>query len=202
MKDSDGFCSFEGVLDTNQRCFCESANFNNLFNNQSNVNLNPNTVIHNLVNLLFNWFDIKLLNNLLFFMTNYSWISFDFPRGNDKRGWSGLDEELKQGLKKSLKDGSVKSFSDFIYNKCIERFGVVPVKRPQEKKDSRRQRELGRLKGEKKALRRRWKVAKEDEREGLSVLWEDVKRRARDLRRAERGRQRKYERRRAMRSFF
>ena len=59
-----------------------------------------------------------------------------FPRGNDKRGWSGLDEELKQGLKKSLKDGSVKSFSDFIYNKCIERFGVVPVKRPQEKKDS------------------------------------------------------------------
>ena len=125
-----------------------------------------------------------------------------FPRGNDKRGWSGLDEELKQGLKKSLKDGSVKSFSDFIYNKCIERFGVVPVKRPQEKKDSRRQRELGRLKGEKKALRRRWKVAKEDEREGLSVLWEDVKRRVRDLRRAERGRQRKYERRRAMRSFF
>ena len=96
----------------------------------------------------------------------------------------------------------MKSFSDFIYNKCIERFGVVPVKRPQEKKDSRRQRELGRLKGEKKALRRRWKVAKEDEREGLSVLWEDVKRRARDLRRAERGRQRKYERRRAMRSFF
>ena len=125
-----------------------------------------------------------------------------FPRGNDKRGWSGLDEELKQGLKKSLKDGSVKSFSDFIYNKCIERFGVVPVKRPQEKKDSRRQRELGRLKGEKKALRRRWKVAKEDEREGLSVLWEDVKRRVTDLRRAERGRQRKYERRRAMRSFF
>ena len=125
-----------------------------------------------------------------------------FPRGNDKRGWSGLDEELKQGLKKSLKDGSVKSFSDFIYNKCIERFGVVPVKRPQEKKDSRRQRELGRLKGEKKALRRRWKVTKEDEREGLSVLWEDVKRRVRDLRRAERGRQRKYERRRAMRSFF
>ena len=125
-----------------------------------------------------------------------------FPRGNDKRGWSGLDEELKQGLKKSLKDGSVKSFSDFIYNKCIERFGVVPVKRPQEKKDSRRQRELGRLKGEKKALRRRWKVAKEDERDGLSVLWEDVKRRVRDLRRAERGRQRKYERRRAMRSFF
>ena len=82
-----------------------------------------------------------------------------FPRGNDKRGWSGLNEELKQ-LKKSMKDGSVKSSSDFIYNKCIERFGVVPVKRPQEKKDSRRQRELGRLKGEKKALRRRWNVLK------------------------------------------
>ena len=116
-----------------------------------------------------------------------------FTRGNDKRGWSGLDEELKQGLKKSLKDGSVKSFSDFIYNKCIERFRVVPVKRLQEK-DSRRQRELGRLKGKKKALRRRWKVAREDKREGLSVLWEDVKRQVRDLRRAERGRQRKYER--------
>ena len=111
------------------------------------------------------------------------------PSTQRQESWSGLDEELKQGLKKSLKDGSVKSFSDFIYNKCIERFGVVLVKRPQEKKDSRRLRKLGRLKGEKKALRRRWKVAKEDEREGLSVLWEDVKRRVRDLRRAERGRQ-------------
>ena len=46
-----------------------------------------------------------------------------FPRGNDKKGQSGLDEELKQELKKSLKDRSVKSFSGFIYNKCVEKFG-------------------------------------------------------------------------------
>ena len=53
-------------------------------------------------------------------------------------------------------------------------------------------------------------MAKEDEREGLSVLWrtwreglsvlwEDLERHVRDLRCAERVRQRKYERRRAMR---
>ena len=46
-----------------------------------------------------------------------------YPRGNDKRGWPGLDEGLKQGLKQSLKDGSVKYYSDSIYNKCVERFG-------------------------------------------------------------------------------
>ena len=77
------------------------------------------------------------------------------------------------------------------------RFGVVSAKRPQKLQDHRRQLELSLLKGSKKALRRRWKVAKEDEREGLSVLWENLKR---DLRCAVR--QRKYEKRRTMTNFF
>ena len=53
-------------------------------------------------------------------------------------------------------------------DKCAERFGVVPDKRSLKLLDSMRQRELKRLKGEKKPLRRRWKVANEDEGEGLS----------------------------------
>ena len=46
----------------------------------------------------------------------------------------------------------------------------MSVKRPQEKKDSRRHRKLGRLKGEKKAPRRRWKVANEGERRTLRPM--------------------------------
>ena len=30
----------------------------------------------------------------------------------------------------------MKTFSDFIYNKCVERFGVVHAKRPQKLQDS------------------------------------------------------------------
>ena len=69
----------------------------------------------------------------------------------------------------------MKSFSYFIYSNCVERFGVVSAKRPPKLQDSRRHRELRCLNGEKKAHRQRWEVAKEDEREGLSVLYEDVK---------------------------
>ena len=69
-------------------------------------------------------------------------------------------------------------------------------------KKSRRQRELEWLKGEKKALRRRLKSAKEEEKVGLSVLWEELKESVRNLRRAEGIRQKNYERRKAHRRFF
>ena len=125
-----------------------------------------------------------------------------FPRGNDRNGWDGLDDDLKRDLKKILKrDDSMKSFTDCIYGKCLERYGLVAEKRSVKPQKSRRQRELELLKGEKKALRRRWKSAKEEEKVGLSVLWEELKERVRNLRRAE-GIRQNYERRKAHRRFF
>ena len=54
-----------------------------------------------------------------------------FPRGNDRNGWDGLDDDLNRELKKILKrDDSMKSFTDCIYGKCLERYGLVAEKRP------------------------------------------------------------------------
>ena len=129
------------------------------------------------------------------------WARIKFPRGNDRNGWDGLDDDLKRDLKKILKrDDSMKSFTDCIYGKCLERYGLVAEKLKPQK--SRRQRELEWLKGEKKALRRRWKSAKGEEKVGLSVLWEELKERVRNLRRAEGIIQKNYERRKAHRRFF
>ena len=104
-----------------------------------------------------------------------------------------MDDDLKRDLKKILKrDDSMKSFTDCIYGKCLERYGLVAEKR---------QHELEWLKGE-KALRRRLKSAKEEEKVGLSVLWKELKEHVRNLRHAEGIRQKNYERRKAHRRFF
>ena len=58
------------------------------------------------------------------------------------------------------------------------------------------------LKGEKKALRRRWKSSKEEEKVGLSVLWEELKESVKNYSHAEGIRQKNYERRKARRRFF
>ena len=45
----------------------------------------------------------------------------------DQPAVGAADEAINQfRLKKSLKDGAMKSFSAFIYNKCVERFWVLP----------------------------------------------------------------------------
>ena len=59
--------------------------------------------------------------------------------------------------------------------------GLLLKNGPSNRKNQDGQRDLEWLKGEKKALRRRWKSAKEDEKVGLSVLWEELKERARNL---------------------
>ena len=57
----------------------------------------------------------------------------------------------------------------YFTGKCLERYGLV-TERPVKPQKSKRQSEFERLKDEKKALRRRWKSAKEDKKVGLSVL--------------------------------
>ena len=71
------------------------------------------------------------------------------------------------------------------------------IKRPNEPKPPRKQKELGTLRKEKKVLRCRWKEADEGERYGLLVLWSDVKRRVSDFHQAEKAGIKKNERRQA-----
>ena len=111
--------------------------------------------------------------------------------------WTRSEEDDEKGFFNNI------SFylSEFIYQTSLVKFGPRQTKLPSEPKSSRRQRELAILRKEKKVLRRHWKEADESEKDGLAELWSDVKRRARDLRRAENARI-KYERRRARQNFF
>ena len=53
-----------------------------------------------------------------------------FHRGNDRDGWDGLDDDLKRELMKILKrDDSMKSFTNCIYGKCLEKYGLAAEKR-------------------------------------------------------------------------
>ena len=82
-----------------------------------------------------------------------------FPPSKDMQVWQELDGTLVKGLKKVMKkESTMKTFSDFIYASCLEKFGSVESRCPTKPKESRRQLELRKLKIEKKALRSQWKI--------------------------------------------
>ena len=50
--------------------------------------------------------------------------------GGTRYGWDGLNDDLKRELMKILKrDDSMKSFTDCIYGKCLEKYGLAAEKR-------------------------------------------------------------------------
>ena len=83
-----------------------------------------------------------------------------------------LGKELKNVVKK---DVSNEAFTDAIFKTCLEKFGPMTTKYEGEPKQFRRRRELQELKKDKKMLKKCWKVAGEDGKVGLLVLWKEVK---------------------------
>ncbi|XP_071500367.1 uncharacterized protein [Diadema antillarum] len=115
------------------------------------------------------------------------------PARSDK--WELFDIKLAGVLKVELA-GSVEKrmrmFEGLCYGACAEEFGKKPVgsggggnvERDSGKSGSRRQRLMAQLRAEKKSLRRRWRQA-DGERASLKGLYEDLKKRYADFRRAE-----------------
>ena len=89
-----------------------------------------------------------------------------------------------------------------IYEEGIESFGEVPARRKKEdtgkKKqgESRRERIMTQLRKEKKILRKRWLNAKPEEKDGLKILYDDLKKECRDTERNLRQNERRKESRR------
>ena len=98
----------------------------------------------------------------------------------------------------------MKDFTDVIYEKSIELFGVKQKRqvRNNEGMISRRQREINQLKREKKLLRKRWKRAQENEKAGLAELRQSLGRRLSALMKAERFRIKKRDQRNARFQFI
>ncbi|XP_072181288.1 uncharacterized protein [Diadema setosum] len=135
------------------------------------------------------------------------------PARSDK--WELFDIKLAGVLKVELA-GSVEKkmrmFEGLCYGACAEEFGIKPVgsggggnvhsvEGDFGKSGSRRQRLMAQLRAEKKSLRRRWRQA-DGERASLKGLYEDLKKRYADVRRAEYQCRKRRRRRRERREFY
>ena len=73
---------------------------------------------------------------------------------------------------------------DLIYSYGAERFGVADKRRsiPSIPSQSRRQQEIERLVKERRGLKKQWRKAPEEEKEGINVLQAEIKNRLSALR--------------------
>lgn len=102
-----------------------------------------------------------------------------WPKANEVAVWQKLDKDLSLILEHSLR-GQVESklnrIGDILYEECRGRFGVTADKRksgPMQK--GRRQREIEQLVKRRRQLRKQWRKASREEKEGLKSLWEELK---------------------------
>ena len=99
----------------------------------------------------------------------------------------------------------LEKLAETIYNEGEKRFELEVNNNttPRQKKEilSRRQKKIQRVKKKKKQLHKRWIEAKEEEKEGLKILYEEVKKKHRDLLSKERYIKRRKEKERTRKEF-
>ncbi|KAJ8351716.1 hypothetical protein SKAU_G00231920 [Synaphobranchus kaupii] len=109
--------------------------------------------------------------------------------------WQKLDSDLSTVLEHSLRgkvDKKLNLFGDILYEECKARFGVLTNKqRNYSRAKGRRETEIDSMVQRRRQLRRRWRKSSEEEREGLKVLWNEVKQKLACMRRVERIRKRR-----------
>lgn len=112
-----------------------------------------------------------------------------WPKSCEKSEWETVNTDLCR-LLDQLKGPVGRKFDkmgELIYNYGAERFGVVEKSwnPPSTQTKSRRQQEIDRLVKERRILKKQWRKAAEEEREGINVLQVEIKSRLVSLRRAE-----------------
>ncbi|RXN34466.1 olfactory receptor 6N2-like protein [Labeo rohita] len=129
-----------------------------------------------------------------------------WPKSNEAEAWRDLDLDLIKTLEGSLRGGAetkLNLIGDIIYQTCKNRFGeVVPKQMTASREKGRREREILQLVQRRRQLRKNWRKATHAEREGLKVLWEEVRKRLAGLRRAERIRKRSQRKQKERANFF
>lgn len=129
-----------------------------------------------------------------------------WPKANEAEAWRTLDTDLIKILEERLHGGveaKLNLFGDIIYQTCKDRFGEVFSKqRTAPRERGRREKEITQLVQRRRQLRKNWRKATQPEREGLKVLWEEVRQRLSKLRRAERIRKRSNRKQKERASFF
>ena len=112
-----------------------------------------------------------------------------WPAAKEKASYRNLEEKVCKKIYKMK--GTVQErltkLAKTIYEEGIESFGEVPTRRKKEdaekKGKSRRERKMTQLRKEKKNLQKRWLNAKPEEKDGLNILYIDLKKKCRDMER-------------------
>ncbi|KAK0136753.1 Retrovirus-related Pol polyprotein from type-2 retrotransposable element R2DM [Merluccius polli] len=130
----------------------------------------------------------------------------NWPKSCEKKVWETVNTDLIL-LLEQLGGTAVKKLErlgDLIYSYGAERFGVADKRRsiPSIPSQSRRQQEIERLVKERRGLKKQWRKAPEEEKEGINVLQAEIKNRLSALRRAENLRKRRKKKERARSNFF
>lgn len=112
-----------------------------------------------------------------------------WPKSHEQKDWQNVYEDLCC-LLEQLKGSAAKKMEkmeELIYNYGAERFGTVSGTRNlcTTKIKSRRQQEIDLLVKERRLLKKQWRKAFEEEKDGINVLQAEIKSRLVTLRRAE-----------------
>ena len=118
-----------------------------------------------------------------------------WPAVNEKANYKRFEEIVCKKIykMKGSTEDKLKKLASTIYETVVESFGIKEERKKQpttKRGESRRKRRMGQLRREKNVLRKQWRKAKPEEKDGLSVLYEDLKKKCRkvqrNIRRAER----------------
>ncbi|XP_076075792.1 uncharacterized protein LOC143046522 [Mytilus galloprovincialis] len=113
-----------------------------------------------------------------------------WPTNADKAAWKALDEDLENILEATLAgrvDRKITAMTSIIYSVGKDRFGVIPQGKQSTKQghSNRRQKKIKELRGDLRRLKKRYKVAKENERLPLQQLRKETREKLKTLTRAE-----------------
>ena len=129
-----------------------------------------------------------------------------WPAANDKASYQKLEDLVFKRMykKKGSTSEKLKALSQCIYEAGVELFGTVEKTKRAEPKVfvSRRERRMKELRNEKKELRKRWREALPNEKDGIKVLYEDLKLKCRQIQRNIRRTERRKESQQARKSFL
>ena len=133
-----------------------------------------------------------------------------WPKGNEAAVWKKFDDDVSRVVTKmkGTIERKLEKLAEVIHGEGEDRFGLENERgKGLEKQDkakkglSRREEKIIEVKREKKRLRTLWLRADEEEKIGLKVLYEEIKKKHRELLRRKRNADRKRERKRCRKGF-
>ena len=130
-----------------------------------------------------------------------------WPKANEVAEYKKFDEDVNRKLMKmkGSTEQKLEKLAGTIYEEGLKRYGLEKERKEKSqkhpKRTSRRQEKIKEVRKEKKRLRTMWLRADDDEKEGLQVLYEETKKKHRQLMRDERRAERRKERKKCRKEF-